>query len=260
MSVEIKTPVTDVSDWESLLIHISNDVTAINIKPLINKDIAKMANQKQPENDTQAKYDHKYIKALFRRIKTELERVLAGAAMIEYRIDGKNSSIRCEAAGSNFAHGDINNLTELSALLRDAVGESKLRKLLDDLVSRTDEIDGNNVIHELKQNGVDDMVDNMRADFITKHYDEWSGDYHMDNAWWRHYTEKSLKMAIVIHDVVLEYLRSYPNFDEDEIWSSIDSDDITFLLGFEYNDDISSHMETWADMMSFIKLYAENYG
>lgn len=264
MSEEIRAPKIDVSGWESVLIHISNEVTATNIKEIINKDISKMGKQKvKQEEITQEKYDHRYIKALFRRIKTEFDQVLVGTQEVDYHIDGANSCFNVDG-GLDCVHSKVNNLEDLDGFLRAAIGEHKFKQLLDDIVAKPDDIDihTNMVIHELKQNGVEDMIDNTCSSHIKKHYDEWGGDYGMDNSWWQPYTERSLRMAIIIHEIVLDYLEASPNFDPNNLWASLDSDDVTFMLGFEYEGDngvASEIIDSHPSLAAFIKLYFEKY-
>lgn len=275
MSLKTNTlsPSVDVSGWESVLIHLylgstsSDKVTSDNIRTVINKDIAKMANQKQPVVDTQEKYDNKYIKAIFRRMKKQLDSVLSGTQEVEYHIDGAKSCFSAYA-GTEIAHGNINNLDDLDKLLRDAIGEYKLKKLLDDVVAMDDDVNihTNMVIHELKQNGLEDMIDNMPASSIMKYYDEWGGDYFMNCSWWQPYTERLLKMAIILHEIVLDYLSASENFDEDDLWAALDSDDITFMISFEYDDSAGDTngfgelIDTRADLVRFIRLYFEKCG
>lgn len=266
MNVTFNKPAIDVSGWGSVLIHLSlnagGEVTSENIRELINSDINKMDKQNPKKTiDSQEKYDHKYIKALFRRMKSKLDDALAGTQEVEYRIDGANSCFTIDA-GLDYVQRDVNNLEDLDKLLRDAMGEYKFKQLLDDVEANPDNINmhTNMVIHELKQNGVEDMIDNIRASSIMKYYDEWSGHDHMDNSWWQPYTERIFKMAIIIHEIVLDYLRTNPNFDEDELWTDIDSNDITFMLNFEYEGSIGETMDSWADLVRFVKLHFEKYG
>lgn len=261
MEIAFNKPAVDVSGWESVLIHlglnVGSQVTAENIRDIINNDIAKMDEQNSLKVvDTQAKYDHKYIKALFRRIKSDFDGVLSGTQEVEYRIDGAKSNIRV-GAGTYTAEGDVNNLADLDILLRDAVGEFKFKKLLDDLESMPDDVSlhTNMVIHELKQNGVEVMIDDRRASFVTKLYDDWNGDYLMDNSWWLPYTERSLKMAIIIYDVILDYLQAIPSFDEDEFWAELESNDITFMLNFEYGNSMGDTMDTRNNLVGMVKNY-----
>lgn len=266
MSSKFNKPVIDVSGWEAMLIHLNlntgGKVTKESIRDIINSDIAKMGKQKpQRDDDTQEKYDHKYIKALFRRMKSQLDDVLAGTQEVEYRIDGAKSCFNVDA-GLDYVQREVNNLDDLDKLLRDAMGEYKLKQLLDDVVAHPDDINvrTNMVIHELKQNGVEAMIDDIRASSIMKYYDKWGGDYHMDNSWWQPYTERLLKMAIIIQEIVLDDLRASSKFDEDEWWAEIDSDDITFSLHFEYEGRYGGTMDSRTDLVEFIKLYFEKVG
>lgn len=268
MGIAITKPSVDVSGWESVVIHLSagayGDVTAENIEELINKDIAKTAKQKsQSAVDSQEKYDNKYIKALFNRMKKYLDFIAQGTQEVECVIDGANSNFSADI-GTGSAQGNLNNLEDLDKLLRDGMGENILRKLLDDVLASDDDLSlhSNMTIHELKQNGVEDMIDNMRASSVMRCYDEWNGgeDCQMDNAWWQPYTERILKMAMILHEIVTDYLSIKPNFDPDNLWAALDSSDLTFNIAFEYDNSMDEIIRTRGNLVDFVKTFYDNYG
>lgn len=270
MDTVVKNPSIDVSGWESVVIHLSEgaygDVTASNIRELINKDIAKTAKQKnQPAIETQEQYDNKYIKALFNRMEEYLDSITVGTQEVQCVIDGANSNFSAYI-GLFVAQGNLNNLEDLDKLLRDGMGENDLRKLLEDIVTSFTESGSrgyaNQTIFEITLVGIEETIDDMRSDRLLMCYDEWDGgeDCHMGRDWWQPYTERILKMAMVLHKIMLDYLNKYPNFDSDDLEAKIDSNDLTFNIIFEYDESIGDIIRTKADFDDFLETYAKKYG